>query len=1138
MKKTILIIFLFIIIINFASADVTEDLFNRSDRALNGDTSNSGQTWSSTGCDILSERIDCLGSERAYYNLSQPIKNGSVNLTYSVQASNRADWDFSNQNSDVFIVMSCRSNLLYDLYGGWQTIGACSSGTKHTFTMNFDFASNQFDLFYNGNTYTRNFYAAADSFTEFSLTSFSSNHGYYDDIKLIGQTDPLITNSYPVVDLVSPINNDHTNDATPSFIFNYSDSDSDAGNCNLLINNSFYGDNTSVTAGTQATITANSSLSDDVYSWFISCNDGTETTNSSARNLVIDTDSPDITWINPTTNKTTYNNLFVFNASINDTYLYAYNYNLYNSLGEVVQSGQLNDINASQMNVNATFDFDALSSYGKYILELNVSDDHTARYIDDYDYWISNEALWFEYDGTIVNISGSKNDISQITVERLDDGYTFGFDYNNNKKKRTYTLTSNKPLYYREMYSFASFVTGLHWVDFNIPNESVSYNVNKISPYIFEIETVRLNNHGSDHFESIGGLNIISEDYSITYQDQPSVASNALFAWFNNTYQIQTLNLSTLLNVEKFNISFNISDGDSHITDVEVFFRNTAGDNSSDKCLTYGSSLGTIGNLQSNQCNQWISTKITNGVIQSTGTVGSSAFQGDGVVLTNFSNHSNSAYFSILLDEIYKPVFKLYPFNSSSVFYSESLTGGEINGNILRRVILDSGNILIPSNASAYSFNSRINTSSASLPSGLELWICNDKYISGKVATSGDCVFVGSKGTNEIQDNNKIRFIVDKTFFSSNFPIYNNITNFSIVYRANDLLPTQWYSLQTSYNLNNSKNKTYYSLNGGSAWTLQAGITDLTNVNWVYDNTTCFEYYFNIDTSDETDINTATYSSCWTTSGSENLPPSKPIIMNPNVSEIIAGTYNITWLKGSDPNGDIVYSNVSIYNNDSSFNTSLLSHSSLENYSFYTGSFDDGDYYLQVTQFENDTSELYFSSENHSFSIDNFDYSFSGENVTDAYPAESETSQYFITVTGDINNISSAVIQILKQDNATVNKTLSLQGNILSFTFDNSMHTEYKFGDYTYQKVFLTDDRGVLNTFTGAGLTMTVTAGSEGSGGFFQDPEQLSIVEVTNKIVDSELERQKANKMIISIIIGFAILIIIIGLIMFFVSRG
>ena len=117
---------------------------------------------------------------------------------------------------------------------------------------------------------------------------------------------------YFTVDTVSPVVTPHspanstinTTDRTPDFVFTVTDNLASSLYCVLYMNNGTTHAYGSVTAqnNAQTTITANTSLVNGSYLWWINCSDDSGNQNQSgARNLTIDIDdfTPELTLVSP-----------------------------------------------------------------------------------------------------------------------------------------------------------------------------------------------------------------------------------------------------------------------------------------------------------------------------------------------------------------------------------------------------------------------------------------------------------------------------------------------------------------------------------------------------------------------------------------------------------------------------------------------------------------------------------------------------------------------------------------------------------------------------------------------------------------------------------------------------------------------
>jgi len=115
----------------------------------------------------------------------------------------------------------------------------------------------------------------------------------------------------PTISLVSPENNIvNTTNNTPDFSFIPSDNKAEVLSCELWLNSTVsgtpqsYGINPSINNGSLATITANSSLANQNYTWWVNCSEGSNTKASEKRNIKIhvDVNSPSVNLKIPTNN--------------------------------------------------------------------------------------------------------------------------------------------------------------------------------------------------------------------------------------------------------------------------------------------------------------------------------------------------------------------------------------------------------------------------------------------------------------------------------------------------------------------------------------------------------------------------------------------------------------------------------------------------------------------------------------------------------------------------------------------------------------------------------------------------------------------------------------------------------------------
>jgi len=96
--------------------------------------------------------------------------------------------------------------------------------------------------------------------------------------------------------LNSPSNQKVINDVTPDFNFTMSGKTLSSYPCELFINDTGYGTATA-NNNTPTIITANQSLSDGTYDWYINCSVGNDIYQSAIREITIDATSPIINWL-------------------------------------------------------------------------------------------------------------------------------------------------------------------------------------------------------------------------------------------------------------------------------------------------------------------------------------------------------------------------------------------------------------------------------------------------------------------------------------------------------------------------------------------------------------------------------------------------------------------------------------------------------------------------------------------------------------------------------------------------------------------------------------------------------------------------------------------------------------------------
>lgn len=258
------------------------------------------------------------------------------------------------------------------------------------------------------------------------------------------------------------------------------------------------------------------------YLYWAYCQDDPAGTNSS-RSWTLDTSTPTITIHSNngfSTQNVTYDiyspNLLINLSVQEDRSLFAFSLNITNASGEIF-SYVNTSLSGTYWNWSKLID---VSSYGPdiYTVTLQAADSHTQLAINEYLVKTPKDALEFDTDEGI-NIKIKSSDSSTPSSQKLKDRYNFRFKFQDKSiKQRTFTVTSSSKIHYLPGSEYkAHFVTlngiGGNWIDFEGVEGTPS--VKKISDYEY---TVTFSSLGDDvTFSSIGGLNVVTEEYLFTH---------------------------------------------------------------------------------------------------------------------------------------------------------------------------------------------------------------------------------------------------------------------------------------------------------------------------------------------------------------------------------------------------------------------------------------------------------------------------------------------------------------------------------------------------------------------------------------------------------------------------------------------
>ena len=254
--------------------------------------------------------------------------------------------------------------------------------------------------------------------------------------------------------------------------------------------------------------------------------------NEVSRTLTINTNIPTITLLtnnNWKTDNTTILSPFIHNLTVNisfadDNSLFetAINFTFENGTSYFLIHNTSLTGNTTD-NISITID---ISSFplGNYTLQLAASDPHTNEVIGDYK---TKEGLFNNYleyeteEGITIRIETLESilGIRSVSTTKQKDRYSFKWEFWNEKTTAKFRVTSSQPLQYIQSKYNAHLVTlnGMkgNWIDFDsLGLKPGNYEVIRVDEYTYDI-TIKGVNLKTFEFNSIGGLNLVQNDYKI-----------------------------------------------------------------------------------------------------------------------------------------------------------------------------------------------------------------------------------------------------------------------------------------------------------------------------------------------------------------------------------------------------------------------------------------------------------------------------------------------------------------------------------------------------------------------------------------------------------------------------------------------
>lgn len=264
--------------------------------------------------------------------------------------------------------------------------------------------------------------------------------------------------------------------------------------------------------------------SDGNYTLEVSVSDGVDSSPNASISFSIDTTNPILT-VNAPSDASQHG----FNIAVDivcvDPNIFLLNYTLSNGSGILI-SEQDNTITGSQLSISSTIEIANLTN-GNYEFNTSCSDTHTKKDIGDYKPYKDYGNLKLSY-----TIAENNNDVIDIKLKtsdatlddfgtyKMDDRYALWFDFMEEEDGTVYTYKfkiGNKEsiTYLPDSKYNGHFVTNYNWIDFEFDeNEDAIYTVKELDDDKYEITIQTKKTYL--HFRSIGGLNIVTDERTIT----------------------------------------------------------------------------------------------------------------------------------------------------------------------------------------------------------------------------------------------------------------------------------------------------------------------------------------------------------------------------------------------------------------------------------------------------------------------------------------------------------------------------------------------------------------------------------------------------------------------------------------------
>jgi len=273
--------------------------------------------------------------------------------------------------------------------------------------------------------------------------------------------------------------------------------------------------------GTGLNISTNVS-NDGITYWQVKCADDIgESSLSPVLNFTLDTTFPTLLLFNLTNNtRFGYQNV-TFNITVQDLNPFRLQFNFHNASIDTIYN-QSNDVLNSSTTLSLSFNLNLTGlASGNYTLDINFSDKHTDKKIEDYFFTDMPEGLLFVtpegHSISIIQIDGKKD--KKPKTEKKFDRYTIEYGTTKDREVKRFLVNANSDIYIIEdsEYKGHLIIGNRNWMDFENGDPESEVSVERVG---FDTVIVQVYSNNFN-FNSIGGLNVVNVFYTFEVDNDP-----------------------------------------------------------------------------------------------------------------------------------------------------------------------------------------------------------------------------------------------------------------------------------------------------------------------------------------------------------------------------------------------------------------------------------------------------------------------------------------------------------------------------------------------------------------------------------------------------------------------------------------